>query len=84
MSELKSVRTIREYGCVVLSLDKLMKEMNVTRNRLAKLIDVRFEVVDRLYAGNLARLDMDVLAKICFVLNCDVGDIVGYEPPSAL
>ena len=81
MSEVKSVRTIREYGRIVLSLDKLMDERKITRNKLAKLIDVRFEVVDRFYEGSLERLDLDILAKICFVLDCNVCDLVSYKAP---
>jgi len=81
MSELKSVRTIREYGRIFLSLREIMNDRGITRNRLAKLIDVRFEVVNRLYEGTLERLDLDVLAKICFVLDCTAGDIVHYCSP---
>jgi len=81
MREIKEVRMMREYGRVIISLKPLMEDRKVTRNRLAKLIDVRFEVVNRLYEGAITRLDMDILAKICFVLDCEVGDILRYEPP---
>jgi len=81
MREIKEVRTMREYGRVIILLKPLMEDRKVTRNRLAKLIDVRFEVVNRLYEGAITRLDMDILAKICFVLDCEVGDILRYEPP---
>ena len=81
MREIKEVRTMREYGHVIILLKPLMEDRKVTRNRLAKLIDVRFEVVNRLYEGAITRLDMDILAKICFVLDCEVGDILRYEPP---
>ena len=81
MREIKEVRMMREYGRVIILLKPLMEDRKVTRNRLAKLIDVRFEVVNRLYEGAITRLDMDILAKICFVLDCEVGDILRYEPP---
>lgn len=32
--------------------------------------------------NTVTRLDIDVLARICTVLGCDVGDLLEYEPPS--
>jgi putative transcriptional regulator len=56
-----------------------MDEKQINRNQLASRAGFRFEVADRLYHGNIERLDMDVLAKICFVLDCDVADVIRYD-----
>jgi len=29
----------------------------------------------------ISSVDLDVLAKMCFVLNCDIGDVLRYERP---
>jgi len=67
------------YGKVVFSFDKIMDKKQITRNKLANSAGIRFEVADRFYKGNIERMDMDVLARICFVLDCDVGDVIKYE-----
>ncbi|KUJ26936.1 Cro/Cl family transcriptional regulator [Christensenella hongkongensis] len=48
----------------------------MTRNKLASLTGVRFEVIDCLYRGDLERIDLDILARVCFVLKCEVKDIL--------
>jgi len=42
------------------------------RNGLATAINVRFEVVDKWYKGEIEKMDLDVLARICCVLECEV------------
>lgn len=56
-----------------------MEEKGVSRNKLATLTGIRFEVADRLYKGTIERLDMDVLARVCFALDCRIEDVMEYK-----
>lgn len=76
MKEYDSVLAMKDYGKISIKLDKIMDAQNITRNKLASLTGVRFEVIDRLYRGNLERIDLDILARVCFVLKCEVKDIL--------
>ena len=67
-----------DYGTVELRLKELMDERGITRNQLAKLIDARFEVVSKWYNGKVEKLDLDILARMCYALDCEVSDIVVY------
>ncbi|MBR2188614.1 MAG: helix-turn-helix transcriptional regulator [Eubacterium sp.] len=55
-----------------------MDAHNIKRNALARKIDTRFEVIDKWYNGSLEKIDADVLARICFVLDCTPGDLITY------
>ena len=68
----------RDYGKIVFSFGKVMDSKKINRNQLATRAGIRFEVADRFYKGEIERLDVDVLARICFVLGCEVGDVVSY------
>ena len=68
----------RRYGMVRIRLRELMDQQGLNRNQTAKLIDVRFEVVDKWYRGEVERVDMDVLARICSVFKCQPGDLLEY------
>ena len=68
--------TINEYGTVELKLKELMDARGITRNALARAIDTRFEVIDKWYHGHVEKIDSDILARICFVLDCTPGDII--------
>lgn len=70
--------TINRYGHIEISLKKYMDEKKISRNALARAINTRFEVIDKWYHGNVEKIDADILARICFVLECTPGDIIKY------
>ena len=74
-----TVLTAREYGKVHIRLRKLMDARDMTRNELARAANTRFEVVDKWYRGSVEKIDADVLARFCFVLGCQVEDVIQYE-----
>ena len=62
--------TIPQYGRIELYL-----------NAVARAIDTRFEVVNKWYNGSVEKIDADILARLCYVLNCEAGDLIKYVPP---
>ena len=46
------------------------------------LTGVKYEVVDRYYkAQSVEMADLDFLAKVCYVLDCKIEDLLEYEYP---
>lgn len=79
MDEIKSIIDIKKYGKIIVKLSTVMDEKGVTRNKMRTLTGVKYEVVDRYYKGeNIERVDLDFLAKACYVLNCDISDLLEY------
>ena len=74
----QGVMLMQSYGKVTLKLAALMDARGITRNRLARLVNTRYEVVDKWYKGHVEKLDLDVLARVCFVLGCSVQDLLEY------
>ena len=73
-----------EYGSVKVKLAELMDSRGITRNRLRTLTGVKYDVIDRYYKGSRVEMaDLDFLAKVCYVLDCKVSDILEYQPPQA-
>ena len=70
--------TIQDYGYIRINLKSIMDSKNLTRNTVARAINTRFEVVDKWYNGHVEKLDTDILARICFVLECTPADIIEY------
>ena len=79
MVDLKSVVNISTYGNISIHLKEIIEEKNVTRYRLAKVADTRFEVVEKWCSGTVERIDADVLARFCYILNCEVSDIIKFN-----
>lgn len=74
----KNIFIVNHYGHIEMNLKEYMDKHGITRNALARAIDTRFEVIDKWYKGQVEKIDADVLARICYVLNCTPGDIIKY------
>lgn len=74
-----SVLVLKDYGRVRLMLKERMDERNISRNALAHRVDTRFEVINKWYNGEVERIDLDVLARICYVLDCSIPDLLVYD-----
>ena len=79
MKELRNIVSLSSYGNISIHLKELIQERGITRYRLAKLADTRFEVVEKWCSGTVERIDTDVLARFCYILNCEVTDIIKYK-----
>ena len=70
-----------DLGKIKLHLDEIRKKKNISINKLACRAEMQRSQV-RSYCNNtVQRLDMAVLARLCYALECDVTDIVEYIPP---
>lgn len=72
---------VDEYGSVKVKLAEVLDSRGITRNRLSTLTGIKYEVVDRYYQGRIERVDLDLIAKVCYVLNCKIEDLLEYESP---
>lgn len=72
------VFSMKEYGHIEIHLKELMEERGVTRNALARATNTRFEVINKWYHGHVEKIDADVLARICYILDCNPSDIILY------
>lgn len=75
----KSVILIKDYGKINITLKAVMDAKGITRNNLARASNTRFEVINKWYNNDVEKLDLDVLARICFVLGCRPSDLISYE-----
>lgn len=79
MKELRSVVNLSSYGKISIHLKELIEAKGMTRYRLAKLADTRFEVIDKWCSGTVERIDTDILARFCYILDCEITDIIKYN-----
>lgn len=75
----KEIYTLNQYGFIEINIKEIMNEKNITRNALARAINTRFEVIDKWYNGHVEKIDADILARICYVLECEPADIIKYR-----
>lgn len=78
-NDFNSLIIIRDYGHIRVKLAELLQEKGITRNKLSTLIGVNYDVINRYYkANNITMVDIDLFARICYVLKCDITDLLEY------
>ena len=62
-----------------LTLDKVLKNLNITRYELAKRTGIQYHIVDKYYKNKVKRYDGYVLDQFCNALDCSINDIIEYK-----
>lgn len=76
----KEIFEYKDYGRIQINLDKLMEDREITTYELSSKANIRFQTIQNLRKGISTRLDLEVLAKICYILDCKIEDIITYVP----
>lgn len=72
---------MNEYGKIVIKLDDLIKASGLSKNKFSQRAEMQRTQMNNYCKGEVTRLDTDVLARICNVLGCTVGDLLEFVPP---
>ncbi|MBC8547530.1 helix-turn-helix transcriptional regulator [Clostridiaceae bacterium NSJ-31] len=69
------------YGTIRIKLDQLLKESGLSKNKFSQRAEMQRTQINNFCKNEITRLDTDVLARICTVLNCQIGDLLEFIPP---
>ena len=70
------------YGCINITLDEYLKRNDISKNFLAEKANLQRTQLNTYCKNMIKRPDLDVLARICFALDCELTDIIDYRKPS--
>ncbi len=65
---------------VIVNLDVMLARRKVRSNELARAIGITESNLSLLKSGRVKGVRFSTLAAICRYLDCEPGDILGYEP----
>ncbi len=75
----KNVYSLKDYGKVEITLKEVLDKKGISRNKLSVMIAVNYDLVNRYYNNRVIRVDIDIIARMCYVLDCDINDILKYK-----
>lgn len=67
-----SIYTLKDYGKLEITLKEVLDKKNISRNKLCTMIAVNYDLVNRCYNNRVIRIDIDIIARMCFALECGV------------
>ena len=71
---------MNEYGRIRIKLDELIKEKGISKNKLSHKAEMQRTQINNYCKNQITRLDTDVLARLCTVLECKIEDLLEFEP----
>ncbi len=71
-----------EFGTVRLKLNDIMVENNISVNKLAFRAEMQRTQLKAYRDNKVQRIDLAVIARLCYALDCDIPDLVEYVPPA--
>lgn len=63
---------MEEYGTVRIKLNELIAQAGISKNKLSHKAEMQRSQINNYCNNRITRLDIDVLARICTVLNCSI------------
>ena len=73
---------MNEHGSIKIKLDELIQKKGISKNKLSHRAEMQRSQINNYCNNDITRLDTDVLARICTVLECEIGDLLEFIPPN--
>ena len=78
---MREILTPIDYGKITIKLRNIMDKDNISIYKMSQATGLKYNTIKSYYDNtNLTRYDSDVLAKMCYALNCELSDILEYIP----
>ena len=72
---------MERYGMVRIKLLDMIQMRGISKNKLSQRAEIQRTQLNNYCNNTIARLDVDVLGRLCTVLECEIGDLLEFIPP---
>lgn len=69
-----------DYGHIRIKLAEVMQEQNISINKLAFRAEMQRTQLKAYMKNEVQRLDVSVLSRLCYALECTLEDLIEYVP----
>lgn len=72
---------MERFGTIKINLSELIEKKGISKNKLSQRAEMQRTQINHYCNNTVTRLDVDVLARICTVLGCGIGELLEFIPP---
>ena len=69
-----------DYGEIRIHLKEILEERDISLNQLSFRAEMQRTQLRNYRDNKIQRLDIDILKRLCYVLDCDLHDLIEYIP----
>ena len=69
------------YGKVNITVNEVMKKKKITISKLCREARLQFKQGQGYMTNTIESVDLNVLARICKTLDCEISDVLEYIKP---
>lgn len=73
---------MEQFGTIRIKLAELLEARGLSKNKLSHRAEMQRTQLNHYCNNTITRLDIDVLARLCTVLDCGIDEILEFVPPS--
>lgn len=70
---------MERYGKIYIRLGELIEESGLSKNKFAQRAEMQRTQLNKYINNEVVLLNIDVLARICTVLDCDIDDLLEFR-----
>ena len=69
---------MQDFGRVIFKIEQVLEDKNISKNKLEKEAKLQRTQLNSYCNNKVKRIDLITLAKICYVLDCEIADVMEY------
>ncbi|MBD5119253.1 MAG: helix-turn-helix transcriptional regulator [Clostridiales bacterium] len=75
------VDVLERFGTIKINLTDLIEQRGISKNKLSQRAEMQRTQLNNYCNNTISRLDIDVLARLCTVLECNISELLQFVPP---
>lgn len=71
----------KDFGTIKITINEFINQKGISKNKLMNKAEMQRTQLNNYCNQKVQRLDISILSRICYVLKCNIEDIIKYFPP---
>ena len=72
---------MNDFGTININLASLIEKSGLSKNKICQRAEIQYNQLSKMINNQALRIDLDVLARLCYALDCDISDLLTYKKP---